>query len=114
MNEIYTAAWRVLVWLEPAADDSDLAMDNLRGLIEIMTPVPTAEGIRQTIEARLAPKNHLVWTAIVKLYNRSSFRWLWIMQEVILAKGIFVLCGKRVLSWAVSVVFANAISITCR
>ena len=34
------------------------------------------------------------------------------MQEVILAKGIFVLCGKRVLSWAVIVDFANAINVT--
>ncbi len=88
-------------------------MDNLRGLIEIMTPVPTKEGTRQAIEARLALKTHPVWTAIVKLCNCSWFRRLWIMQEVIPAKGIFILCGKRVLSWAVMVEFANAISVTC-
>lgn len=74
MYEIYIAAWRVLVWLGPAADDGDLAMDNLSDLTEIMTPVPTNEGMRQAIEARLAPKDHPVWTAIVKLYNRSWFR----------------------------------------
>ncbi|MCJ1272748.1 hypothetical protein MMC21_000535 [Puttea exsequens] len=32
------------------------------------------------------------------------------MQEVILAKGIFVLCGKRTISWAAIVDFAEAIS----
>ena len=112
MNEIYTCAWRVLVWLGSAADDSDLALDNLRGLTEIMTPIPKDEATRQAVEARLAPKNHPVWTAIVKLYNRAWFRRLWTMQEVILAKGIFVLCGKRVLSWTAIVEFANAISVT--
>ena len=111
MNLIYTAAWRVLVWLGPAAEESDLAMDNLRGLTDIMTPIPADLGAREAIQARLAPRDHPVWTAIVKLYNRSWFRRLWIMQEVILAKGIFVLCGKRVLSWPAIVDFAEAISV---
>ncbi|KAL8795804.1 MAG: hypothetical protein Q9182_007478 [Xanthomendoza sp. 2 TL-2023] len=111
MNLIYTAAWRVLVWLGPADDDSDLAMDNLRGLTNIMTPLPSDEGDREAREKRLAPADHPVWTAIVKLYNRPWFRRLWIMQEVILAQGIFVLCGNRVLSWAAIVDFANAISV---
>ena len=111
MHLIYTAAWRVLVWLGPADEDSDLAMDNLRSLTEIMTPLPSDEGDRGARQRRLAPADHPVWTAIVKLYNRSWFRRLWVMQEVILAKGIFVLCGKRVLSWAAIVEFANAVSV---
>ncbi|KAI4233939.1 MAG: hypothetical protein LQ352_008207 [Teloschistes flavicans] len=111
MNLIYTMAWRVLVWLGSGNDDSDLAMDNLRSLTEIMTPLPNDEGDREYRQRRLAPAGHPVWTAIVKLYNRSWFRRLWIMQEVILAKGIFVLCGNRVLSWAAIVDFANAISV---
>ena len=111
MNLIYTAAWRVLVWLGPADEDSDLAMDNLRGLTEIMTPLPSDEGEREARQKRLAPADHPVWTAILRLYNRPWFRRLWIMQEAILAKGTFVLCGNRVLSWTAVVDFANAISV---
>ncbi|KAL8821404.1 MAG: hypothetical protein Q9223_000553 [Gallowayella weberi] len=107
MNLIYTAAWWVLVWLGPADEDSDLAMDKLTGLTNIMTPLPIDAGDREAVQRRLAPADHPVWTAIVKLYNRSWFRRLWILQEVILAKGIFVLCGNRVLPWSTIVDFAG-------
>lgn len=109
MNLIYTAAWRLLVWLGPENEGSDLAMDNLRKLTAIMTPLPTKEGEKECIQRRLAPANHPAWMAIVKLYNRSWFCRLWTMQEVSLAKSIFVLCGNRLLSWAALVGSANAI-----
>ncbi|EXJ75755.1 uncharacterized protein A1O5_00262 [Cladophialophora psammophila CBS 110553] len=111
MHIVYACARRTLIWLGPAADDSNLAMDNMRKLTEEMgkPPYPTSETEKEVIHRRLAPRNHPVWRAVVRLFGRSWFGRVWILQEVVLCKGAYVLCGDRTLVWEALVEFANAI-----
>jgi hypothetical protein len=41
MPDIYSFAKKVLVWLNPSADESNLAMDNMRALVDALGPART-------------------------------------------------------------------------
>jgi hypothetical protein len=70
MNLIYATAYKVLVWLGPAADDSDLAMDELRilgsGSPYDKMPILSGDLLR----------------AMEKLLSRRWWHRIWILQEV--------------------------------
>ena len=115
MPDVFTSAQKVLVWLETAAEDSDLAMNNIRDLAERIGPITQDSPFladlraRQAILDRLPPDDHPVWRALIKLYQRPWFRRLWIVQKVILTKDISVLCGNRSLIWSFVEKFAERI-----
>lgn len=93
MKRIYSRADEVYVWLGPASDNSELAMDFL------------AHRASRALRARglgYAP----VWTdqegaAMRDLCEREYWRRMWIIQEVIHADRIRVWCGARSVDWAV-------------
>lgn len=106
MPDVYTTAQKVLIWLGAAEDESNLAMDNMPSLVEILSSIELGT---KTIRS-LPPRDHHIWTALVKLFQRPWFRRLWIMQEAILAKGSYVLCGDRTLTVSIIEDFAEMIS----
>ena len=59
-------------------------MDNLGKLTtEMGAPsFPDSQQGKEAIQRRLAPRNHPVWRAIVKLYGLPWFRRVWILKEV--------------------------------
>ncbi|KAI4092272.1 MAG: hypothetical protein LQ348_004100 [Seirophora lacunosa] len=101
MNVIFANARSVLIWLGPAADDSDVAMEFLAGLNKILTLEPKDPEIIQHIRRTTAPIMDSSWNAITKLYERRWFRRLWVIQEVALARHALVQCGKKILPWSV-------------
>jgi hypothetical protein len=112
MKRIYDAAWHVVIWLGPKADNSDSAMmairyfslrskqyaDPLEGLYKyvdkIIIHIPGKIRWRhRSTTARMRPS---VYRAIYHLLSRPYFRRLWILQEVALgARNMPVLCGDR-------------------
>ncbi|MCJ1448706.1 MAG: hypothetical protein MMC23_009223 [Stictis urceolatum] len=109
MEVVFAQAQRVVIWLGPAAEDSDLAMYELEELRNIRSATSKNVKIEKNTRAELRLANHPVWPAIFKLYNRPWFHRLWVVQEIILAKDLTVLCGGRLLSWAAMVSFATAL-----
>jgi hypothetical protein len=110
MADIYANAKRVVIWLGDAADDSDFAMQSLRGLRQIIlnTRVP----IFGYTTIYLAPvallANHrfrdlLISPRLLKassaLAKRSYWERVWIIQEVLFAKAPVVCCGSRSIKW---------------
>ena len=73
MDVIYANTWSALVWLGPTADDSDAAMENLRGLTEVLTLVPKDSEDKENIQRRIPLIDDSSWNAIVKLYDRRWF-----------------------------------------
>jgi hypothetical protein len=47
----------------------------------------------------LVGKQSIARSAFVLLFERPWFCRLWILQEVVLAKELEILCGSRILSW---------------
>jgi Heterokaryon incompatibility protein (HET) len=76
MHRIFSRASKVLIWLGPAYDDSELAVETLRqtGKIEI---------------------NLRSFNAVQSLLNREYWWRLWIVQEFLLANRRLFLCGDK-------------------
>ncbi|KAH3913242.1 hypothetical protein HBH56_113530 [Parastagonospora nodorum] len=80
MATIYARAYRVVVWLGEASDDSDLVF---------------GEMLRE--EGKTSPfgaKATKIDSAAVALLKRPWFQRIWILQEVAAARNIVVMCGR--------------------
>ncbi|RDL30409.1 uncharacterized protein BP5553_10287 [Venustampulla echinocandica] len=78
MSRIYSQASTVAVWLGPETEDSALAMKHLSNKVRFH------QNIRDAISA---------------LCHRPYWNRLWIIQELVLAKSIYVLCGSGYQDW---------------
>jgi hypothetical protein len=96
MGQIYERAESVMIWLGPAADNSDEAMDFLETMKE-----QTREDLNPIEFGRnfLSPKCYSQWTALLRLCERDYWKRTWIIQEVLLATRIEVHCGAWKVDW---------------
>ena len=92
MREIYTQAYSVWVWLGEAdhSTSSDVAM---RYLSKRAVWSGRDVDLRRFWSARKAK-------AVLELCERGYWRRIWIVQEVLLAKHIQILCGGYCVEWA--------------
>jgi hypothetical protein len=100
MSAIYKNAREVLVWLGPAADNSDDAMKALQSshaLNAVSNESSTGSGSRKIKAA--ADLNGVPGQAIAALFQREYWHRLWIIQEI--ARGIEVrlFCGDLDAGW---------------
>jgi hypothetical protein len=97
MRSVYSKARRVLVWLGPADDGSDEAMQLVQRLngrdARAGNPLLSFTG------AGIAPVSHPVWGYLADLFNRPYFQRVWVVQEVALSQSATVLCGSSSASW---------------
>ncbi|KAH8654518.1 heterokaryon incompatibility protein-domain-containing protein [Tricladium varicosporioides] len=89
MGDIFSGAAHVLVWLGPGNDFSDFAMDcivhaNIHANAQNCFP----ENFQQSRP-----------DAVRDLLNKNYWTRVWIIQELILAQEIIVLCGIRLIHW---------------
>ena len=106
MRDVYVSAHKVLVWLGPSTKGSDLAMDSIPPLDESIGVLPRDRFAQDPSPSCLPDQNDPFWPALVDLYKRPWYDRLWVLQEVILAKDIDVLCGNRSMPWAAFASFA--------
>jgi hypothetical protein len=102
MNEVYENASRTLIWLGEAADNSDLALDNIESLTQKLLTVknPRSLSVRQRLTNYDLPlPNDQKWEALKVLQLRPWFYRLWTLQEIVLSKEAVLLCGRKSTSW---------------
>lgn len=125
MGQVYQLATSVIVWLGPAADDSDLAMDAVEFLASpdiegYDSSISNDQGQQITIrplkdvlsrgkwvsitgtifkDLDLPSHNDPLWGALGYLYSRPWMSRLWTYQEVLLARACDVRCGNRTVAW---------------
>ncbi|CAK7213087.1 hypothetical protein SBRCBS47491_001683 [Sporothrix bragantina] len=114
MPQVYSQAWRVLVWL--GEEDEDGSLEGVDKSIAVAksflpdTPLD-AEGLHQTAQAVMNQSRALQaqgkpnfldhdWASLVQLLVRPWFRRKWIIQEVCLAQDAIVYCGNITFPWA--------------
>ncbi|KAF7185073.1 Heterokaryon incompatibility protein 6, OR allele [Pseudocercospora fuligena] len=85
MAQIYSKADRVLVWLGPAGESSNLAM---RCLANGSAPQKARD--RSKTKAGVA---------LLRLCQRAYWTRLWVLQELALAKAAIVICGADQVPW---------------
>ncbi|APA14535.1 hypothetical protein sscle_13g093050 [Sclerotinia sclerotiorum 1980 UF-70] len=88
MQKIYRKAQGVILWLGPAKDDSDLAIE----ILQIMET--TRIGERQIVES--TNKSRIAWrAALLAFCQRPYWCRVWIMQEICLGREYIVHCGGK-------------------
>jgi hypothetical protein len=85
MRSINTQAAQVAVWLGPAADHSDLAIDRLNERFSSTGQPIDVVSLWTKVEAE----------AILELCQRRYWRRIWIIQEVVLGKKAIFYCGEK-------------------
>ncbi|RDL38230.1 uncharacterized protein BP5553_02570 [Venustampulla echinocandica] len=92
MAQIYSSAFRVVIYLGESADDSDLAMDFLSS-------------------GQYYNMSDMIKSAMGRLLRRPWFERTWVIQEVAMAKSPKVLCGTKSAPWSSLVVCAIKLSL---
>jgi hypothetical protein len=125
MGTIYTRADRVIFWLGPPTDETDILMDSLKRLEERSTQLPCSRWslidkrwpeIWSSLQLDLMSQH---WdlaarqtTGLKTLLARPWFRRVWILQEVANPKRALVSCGTKSVStrsFALAPVLLNTI-----
>jgi hypothetical protein len=101
MAEIYSKAYRVLVWLGEESADSPLAMDVAERIWKFVIYESLTEDPFDT-EAQQPPEvDESEWAALENLFaKRAWWRRLWVVQEIALARQVRLICGSRTLDWS--------------
>ena len=112
MADIYRSASKVIIWLGPAAHNSEVAMETLIDIasrIDVQWRTHTIELAHledtDTDPDLLSFEKELkldyeIWKSLVHLLNRAWFGRLWIWQEVFLAQGrAYLVCGSTSMPW---------------
>lgn len=81
MAKIYGQANRVVVWLGEAADDSDLALEEIRVTRDKMST--------NSLDSKR------IQQAVLALLQRPWFRRIWILQEIAAARHVLIMCGSK-------------------
>lgn len=91
MYEIYKAAQHVYVWLGPAYDGSNIAMDFLYCLAPSASPYEPVTHSSLYAQSRSQDLSQ----QICALFDRPYWRRTWVIQEFLLAREVTLLCGNR-------------------
>ncbi|KAK5709704.1 hypothetical protein LTR17_019523 [Elasticomyces elasticus] len=100
MGRIYYQARKVVVWLGPQHSDSDAAMNAIA---------------MYATQYRDRRKQGKFWSepggvAVTRLCQRAYWTRLWILQELIFAQRITLLCGQRQVEWSAFLNLMTAMS----
>ncbi|KAF4564790.1 hypothetical protein EYR40_010961 [Pleurotus pulmonarius] len=85
MKDIYSQAHTTCVWLGPAEDDSDTAMDFVRDSHKLDVDAPKLQ------LSDITPP----WRAMQALFARSWWGRMWIVQELFMSRNVVVRCGEK-------------------
>ena len=102
MGNIYRDAQLVLGWLGPEADSSSLAIKALSFLGSQSMDMPDGPSLQERYDliSNVLPSDSaderfvFPTSSVVALLNRPWWRRVWVVQEVILAKNVYLLCGN--------------------
>jgi hypothetical protein len=102
MGDVYENATRTLIWLGEAADNSDLAIDNMESLTQKLLTIkhPSSLTVWQRLTNYDLPlPNDQRWEALKVLQLRPWFFRLLTLQEIVVSKEAVLLGGRKSTSW---------------
>lgn len=100
MDQIYKTALNVLVWLGCSANNSDLVFDHAAAVVEGCASISERYFDENQLPLfNLPAVTDPLWHAIGDLFGHRWFTRLWVIQEVVLASNIIVVCGSKRIAW---------------
>lgn len=111
MGDIYRKADKVIVWLGPHRDDSDLALEVLKtmeALGDYREEKKSQGEVRfwdnsdktKLLELNQSKDAHRSWVGLVKLFGRAWWRRTWVVQEALLPRDFIFKCGNSDVNWS--------------
>lgn len=100
MSQVFRAATKVLVWLGPASENSDMAFElltSVEGQLGFLHKM-AVNWTRAGVDVAQHTKDQ-VEVALLSLCLRPYWRRLWIIQEILSASSVDILCGSKALRW---------------
>ena len=94
MDSIYRNAQQVVVWLGPESEDSEDALTFLSCL-----PIFASDTVDHDRYMAVKPVFISYINAFFRLLNRTWFKRVWCVQELILARYATVQCGEHRVAW---------------
>ncbi|KAF3057516.1 hypothetical protein CFAM422_012386 [Trichoderma lentiforme] len=95
MADIYRQAKKVTIWLGKADEHTDRACTFIEKFARSWAIASGTD--HQAIVDEL--KQHAQLSALASFFNRTWFRRVWVVQEVVLSQAATVICGSCVFSW---------------
>ena len=96
MNAIYASAARVYIWLGPSKPMIDWLFDILNSE---NTHDAAVRAVRMLQAAPVGKNKQQLEQAWLWVLQREYWGRMWIVQEVLLAQDVTVVCGDRLLNW---------------
>lgn len=101
MRTIYHLATRVISWLGPATPSSTEAFSLLYQLDAALPRQDRQSDVDIRVRALIHDGQNLsCWRSLGEFLNDAYWHRVWIVQEVLMAKTIKILCGKDSITWA--------------
>jgi hypothetical protein len=107
MDRIFNQAEKVVSWLGPedeTTSDVFVAIDNLSTISPEMYSCVSMEDLWRpeiyTSKLGILPLTQKHWLAWLAFMHRPYFNRAWIVQEIVAAKDILLICGSRVFPWS--------------
>jgi hypothetical protein len=114
MGEIYSKAEIVLIWMGTTADGSDVLLNKMPLLLKAAQEARThyeAATDFDLYKLTTPPTTEELWGSLGLFYQRAWFHRLWVLQEAILAKRLYLICGSREVDWDLLCNISRTISI---
>lgn len=87
MGDIYRTAKRVIAWLDRDEGETKDSFNAIR----LMSSSPR--------EGPSEPLQYTDWLAMEMIVQKNYFSRMWIIQEIILARGMVLMCGSHRIDW---------------
>ncbi|RYP24429.1 hypothetical protein DL767_008599 [Monosporascus sp. MG133] len=103
-NEIFRSAEEVVAWLGDETEGSDRAVEALSQIRTLALRLPTwpltFRSVPESWHERSCPDDQdEVWACIEAFLTRKWFESVWVLQEIVFASSIIVLCGDWMIDW---------------
>jgi hypothetical protein len=107
MGNIYRNAQLVLGWIGPTADDSELALKSLAYIGRACAAMPDGPCIQERLQffqhalpaGEDDPDKAFPIAPVIALCSRPWWGRIWVLQEVVLSKNVYVVCGSSSLEF---------------
>ena len=110
MDHIYSNASETICWLGVEDEESSLAFDLIQMLAQ---PDDNPAQYEEALTRIYRPSdNHIYklhWEAYLHTFNRSYWRRVWIIQEIVASRKVWVQCGSHCVLWETLIAAVNSV-----
>lgn len=101
MSRIFGEAQLVLGWMGKSDDYSKLAIATLSNILDQMLAYKSGRVLFGGSRFEFEHVDEVNWLALFAFLQRLWFRRAWIVQEMVMAKNMVLICGSTIFHWSV-------------